>query len=197
MSAKVALTFDDGPNPQATPQILSVLKNHKVKATFFVVGKNVENYPEITKQIASNSHEIEVHSWDHSISGFFKTPMKLKTELEKTKELVKSQTGQNPTYFRPPWGVTTPWISKGAKLANLKTIRWTLDSHDSWLAFAPSTKSIVSSLSVKLKEKDIVLFHDGQGTTARPRQTTLDSVDEFIKMAKSKKFQFVTLKNLK
>lgn len=117
----IALTFDDGPHPVYTPQLLDLLKRYDVKATFFVVGSKVEKYPYIIKRMNEEGHAIGIHHYEHK-SNWVLTPRQLQKQLEQTAAAISHCTGRRPTLYRPPWGhfnITTPFISK-----NYRTILW-------------------------------------------------------------------------
>ena len=105
---KVALTFDDGPDPKATPQLLELLKREEVPATFFCVGKNVVAHPEIAKRIAAEGHLLGNHSYTHPWYVSVLGGAALRGEMERTQDAIESASGVRPRYFRPPSGMTGP-----------------------------------------------------------------------------------------
>ncbi len=153
--SKIHLTFDDGPHPIITPQILEVLKNHNQKAVFFCVGKNIEQFPEIIKQIIEQGHDIGNHSYSHSIGFDFMSSQKVNDELEKTNNLIEQFTGKSNRLFRPPYGVTNPNIAKAVKQLGMKTIGWSIRSLDT-----VKSPSVVQKRLMNVKPGDIILFHD-------------------------------------
>jgi peptidoglycan/xylan/chitin deacetylase (PgdA/CDA1 family) len=167
--SKIHLTFDDGPHPIITPQILEVLKSHNQKAIFFCIGKNIEQYPEIIKQIIEQGHEIGNHSYSHSIGFDFMSTKKVSTELEKTNDLIKQFTGKSNHLFRPPFGVTNPNIAKAVKQLGMKTIGWSIRSLDS-----VKSKPVIMKRIQKANLGDIVLFHD-------TKEHTLEILEEFLR----------------
>lgn len=189
----IALTFDDGPNPKTTPQILSILNKLGIKATFFIVGANAQKYPSLLKQIARENHQVETHSFDHSPALFVSSPQKIEKDLKKTKEIIQKITGKTPTFFRPPWGITTPWMKKAAAKLNLTVIKWTIDSKDSWLFPKPNAVKIASNVLQKLEDSAIILLHDGNGTAQTERKETALALPLIIEGAKKSGFAFATL----
>ncbi|MCX6384424.1 MAG: polysaccharide deacetylase family protein, partial [Actinobacteria bacterium] len=124
----VFLTFDDGPNEPCTSQILDILKKFHVRASFFVCGKNAEYYMQVTKKIIKEGHIIANHTYSHS--RFLTYAGLLPKEIEKTKKIIQEITGKNSNYFRPPWGIVTPWLKKYLKIHDYKLVLWDVDTHD-------------------------------------------------------------------
>lgn len=182
---RVALTFDDGPNPETTEQILEVLKKENVKATFFMLGKNVGKYPQIVKKAKDENHEIETHGQTHFSLLSLLPPQKITSELKKSIAIIQETTGAKPAFFRPPHGFKTSWMTKAAAKLNLKTITWTIDTFD-WKEKNP-TKII--KRCQKAGGGDIILMHDTKEITTR----TLPTI---IKLLKAKGFKLVTLKEI-
>jgi len=158
--SKIQLTFDDGPHPEITPEILKILKKYNQKAIFFCIGKNIEKYPEIAKQIIAEGHLIGNHSFSHSYFFDFFGTKKVVEELEKTNRLIKNISGKDCQIFRPPYGVTNPNIAKAVKILNLRIIGWSIRSMDT----VKNKKQVLKRLK-KAKPGDIVLFHDTKKDT--------------------------------
>ena len=112
LEKEIALSFDDGPNREYTPQVLSILAQHNAPATFFVIGKNIQGNESILKQIDAEGHTIGNHSYTHSFFVDFKSLQGFKNELNQTAERVFKITGKRMKLFRPPYGVTTPNLAK-------------------------------------------------------------------------------------
>jgi len=172
--SKVQLTFDDGPHPEITPEILKILKKYNQKAVFFCIGKNIEKYPEIAKQIIAEGHTIGNHSFSHSYFFDFFGTKKVIEELEKTNRLIKNISGKDCQIFRPPYGVTNPNIAKAAKILNLQIVGWSVRSLDT----VKNKKQVLKRLE-KLKPGDIVLFHD-------TKSKTLEISEDFLRSNKTK-----------
>ncbi len=157
MPEKVFLTFDDGPNEPYTSQILDILKEFEAKASFFVCGKSVEYFPDVVQRIMNEGHAIGNHAYSHSMiltfTGF------LRREIEKTTEIIQKVTGVRTNFFRPPWGVATPWVKSYLKANNYKLILWDINSYD-W-AKAPA-RVIEEMVLKKIKPDSVVLLHDGK-----------------------------------
>jgi len=158
----ISITFDDGPNPEFTPKVLKLLKEHNAKASFFLIGKNAEKYPEIVRQIVANGHSIGNHSYSHSKNfGLFSTE-KVAAELKKANSILKDITGKNIKMFRPPFGVTNPNIKKTLKNTGHFSIGWSKRSFDTTNL---SEKKILSRIISNLKKGDIILLHDSSAKT--------------------------------
>ncbi len=167
--SKIHLTFDDGPHPEITPQILKILNKYNQKAVFFCTGKNIEQYPEIAKQIVNEGHAIGNHSYSHSYYFDFFATTKVIAELEKTNQLIKELTGKDCKIFRPPYGVTNPNIAKAVKILNLQVIGWNIRSLDT----VKDKKQVLRRLQ-KAKTGDLILLHD-------TKKQTPEILDEFLR----------------
>ena len=154
---EIAITFDDGPNKEYTLKVLDILKKHNAVATFFCVGKNIEQHPTIIKKIIAEGHLIGNHSYSHSnYFGFFNTK-KVIAEIEKTNQLVKILTNKQVTYFRPPFGVTNPSISKALKHTKHLTFGWNIRSLDTVIS---NEQKIINRITNKVQPGSIILLHD-------------------------------------
>lgn len=154
---KPLLTFDDGPHPVYTVQVLEILKKYKIKAMFFCIGKHVDKYPELAQKIREEGHWMGNHTYDHSISSTFFGWRKYSKQINRTNEAIIAATGQATTLFRPPFGVTNPSIAKAIKSCGMKTIGWNLRTFDT---VTDDVDKIIDKISNNLNEKSIVLFHD-------------------------------------
>ncbi len=153
----VSITFDDGPNPEFTPKVLSLLKKYEVKACFFLIGKNAGKYPELVNQILAEGHIIGNHSYSHSKNFGFFTSEKITSELNKTKDLLKQITGKETLLFRPPFGVTNPNIKKALKTTHYQSIGWSKRSLDTTNI---SQEKILNRITANLQKGDVILLHD-------------------------------------
>ena len=151
----IAITFDDSPNEDITPKILSLLKRHQAKATFFCVGKHIETHQEITQKIAEEGHTIGNHTYSHSpFFGFFGV-QKVVTELQRTNGIISDSIKKTPLLYRPIYGVTNPSIKKAVKQLGLTSIGWNVRSLDTVLGEKQALHRIK-----KVKAGDIILLHD-------------------------------------
>jgi peptidoglycan-N-acetylglucosamine deacetylase len=158
----IAITFDDGPSAY-TPTILEVLKNNNAKASFFCVGKNILDKPEIVANIIEDGHIIGNHTFSHSRDFGFKSSKTILQEIEKTNEIILKLTGSLPKYFRPPFGVTNPNVSKAIEKSTLQLIGWNIRSFDT---VTESETKIYNRIIRQIKPGSIILLHDTSEKTA-------------------------------
>lgn len=171
----IAITFDDGPNPQFTPQVLALLKKYRAQATFFLIGKNVEKHPEIAKQIVNEGHTIGNHTYSHSGKiGFFSTK-KLVEEIEKTDQIFQKFIEKTPLLFRPPFGVTNPNINKALQKTGHTSIGWSKRSFDTTRI---SEERIFDRVTDKLQKGDVILLHDQSQKTVAVLERLLLFIQE-------------------
>ena len=156
----VALTFDDGPHSQVTPLVLDVLARYNVKATFFCVGKQAENYPDLIRRAHEEGHLLANHSYEHSQSFFFFGPSRTDRSIRRTGEAIHRITGCYPRYYRAPVGIKTPPQALAAwkqKLAFIGWTRWPGDGGPQRLT-APKIRRLLSAA----QDGDIIVLHDGK-----------------------------------
>lgn len=161
---QVALTFDDGPDPEITPQVLSILKEYGVQATFFCIGHKVASYPALVRQIVEEGHLVGNHSFSHSYWIDFKTPPGFRKEIIDCREAIHAAAGVMPRFFRPPYGVTTPALASAVKAENVTVIGWDVRSLDGLLR---DERQILQRIEAQLKPGSIILLHDTN--PAQPR----------------------------
>lgn len=191
----VALTFDDGPSPVWTPQILDELKRADAKATFFMLGKHAARYPEIVQRVAQEGHEIENHSYTHHVLIYYKMD-ELEREIRDTEEIIKKLTGRTTKFFRPPKAWLTKKEKKKIKAMGYKTILWTLNAKD-WVDF--DDRYILKYIVRHVRPGDIILFHDGGGaftTEGGDRHETVKTISRLVQSLKEKGYKFVTINEL-
>lgn len=158
----VALTFDDGPDPEYTPQILDILKEKNVKATFFVIGKKAERYPDLVKRIDEEGHIVANHSYSHHYFLPFFLSSGLTDDLRKCNEAIEQIIYKTPLFFRPPFGVTTPRYGGAIRKNALSSIGWSLRTLDTK---AKTKYQLIDKVISSLKKGDIILLHDRLGVT--------------------------------
>lgn len=160
---QIAITFDDGPS-LITPQILALLRKYDAKATFFCIGKNIEKHPDILCQIDKQGHLIGNHSFSHSHFFDFFGKKKIIEELVDTDEIIKKYTGKQVRFFRPPYGVTNPAISKALRSTKHNVIGWNIRSLDGVLK---NEEIIYKRIIKRVSPGGIILLHDTSLTTVR------------------------------
>lgn len=153
----IAITFDDGPHPEFTPQVLDVLKKYHAKATFFCIGKHIEAHPSIFERIINEGHVVGNHTFSHDNRfGFFNTK-KVISELEQTNATVKKLTGLTMQLYRPAFGVTNPRINKALQLLQLQSVGWNKRSLDTTVL---NKDKVLNRVTKNLKKGDVILLHD-------------------------------------
>jgi len=187
----VALTFDDGPNPKYTPAILDLLKQYDVKATFFVLGKHAQKYPEILKRESLEGHEIGNHTFSH-INIKKSSDTKIQEEFLKTQNIVFSITEVMPKNFRPPYGLYNKSLINMIEGFGAKIVIWstTQDSRD-WSN--PGVNKIVKEVLTKTKNGDIILLHDH---VEYKESNTVEALKIILPELKKKGYKFVTISEL-
>jgi peptidoglycan/xylan/chitin deacetylase (PgdA/CDA1 family) len=152
----IALTFDDGPHPQATAPLLDVLSRCEVRATFFLLGERAAQSPELVREIAGRGHEVGVHGWTHDYT-LGRGPRAVLRELRRTTELIEGLVGQRPIWYRPPYGVLSGsalWACRGA---GLRPVLWSAWGHDWELQPGPQ---IATRVLAQLGPGGTVLLHE-------------------------------------
>jgi peptidoglycan/xylan/chitin deacetylase (PgdA/CDA1 family) len=155
---RVALTFDDGPDPRSTIALLDLLRESKVQAAFFCIGKRVAAHPELVARISREGHLVGNHSYSHSNATNLFTVGHLREELQRTQTAIQNSTGSAPECFRPPMGLSNPRIFRAAHELGLKVVGWTARGLDTRTT---DPHRIVNRIIRQLKPGAIVLLHDG------------------------------------
>ncbi len=192
---KVVLTFDDGPSEAFTPEILKILAEKKVFATFFLVGKHVEQYPEIAKQIVDQGHEVGNHTYGH-ITVPNSPPPQLTAQIMRTNLIILQQAGTYPLYLRPPRGLYDMRMRRIAKLLGQELVLWSLSSQD-WHPRA-TTAGVIRRVLDRVSPGDIILFHDSgsllnsEGSSRRP---TVEALGPIIDGLREKGLDVVKLED--
>jgi peptidoglycan/xylan/chitin deacetylase (PgdA/CDA1 family) len=160
---KVALTFDDGPWPVQTRQVLKVLHRYHAKATFFMIGNLVERYPSIAQEVHKAGMPIGDHSWSHPLDPTFAElpPHRLSTEIMQTADQLRTTTGVEPYLFRPPGGSYDDEVLTEAHNDGMRTVTWSIDPSD-YLA-SKTKKELAAYILHRVRPGSIVLMHDGGG----------------------------------
>lgn len=182
----VAMTFDDGPSNKLTPKLLDLLKQRGIKATFFVIGKNVADSPDIAKRIVDEGHEIANHSWTHPQLTKL-SPAGFASEISQTNEAIEKATGVRPVLMRPPYGAINASLTKRLNEEyGLTVVLWSVDPLD-WKI--RNSEHVSSHIIKSTMPGAIILSHDIHATTVDAMPTTLDAL-----LAKG--YKFVTVSQL-
>jgi peptidoglycan-N-acetylglucosamine deacetylase len=193
-SDSIAITFDDGPNPEYTPQLLDLLKKYDVKASFFVVGSKVKANPDIIKRMSQEGHTIGIHHYNH-ISSWILSPFHLKKQLQLTEQAIQDCTNEKVTFYRPPWGhfnISSLRLSK-----RYKVILWSNIFGD-WKE-AKGKNGLIKQLLQVTEAGSVLLLHDcGEtlGADSLAPHYMLKSLEIYLQENINKGTNFITLKKV-
>ena len=181
----VALTFDDGPDPVFTPKLLDLLREKDVKATFFVIGKRADQYPEIVRRAWAEGHLVGNHTWSHDSLFCFLMPGRLRAEIECGTESVRRSCGSRPRLFRSPVGLRHPLLAPYLENAGLEYISWTIRTLDT---FTANSSVLAQRILNKAASGDIILLHDH---LPRGTEAMLQALPQVIDELRQRGFEFV------
>jgi peptidoglycan/xylan/chitin deacetylase (PgdA/CDA1 family) len=186
----VALTFDDGPNPEFTPEVLDILDKYHVKATFFMIGSEMEKYPEIVKEVVARGHVIGNHTYTHPHDIELDTEAQVIRELDQCEQVIERMTGRRTHLFRPPRGLVDSTVFTIAEEEGYRTILWTVsaDHHD-----APTPKLMAQRVLKHIRPGGIILAHDGRFCT---RWKDVAATPMIIEELSKQGYQFLTIPEL-
>ena len=191
---KIALTFDDGPQAAYTPQILDILKTHNVKATFFLIGKNVEASPELAKRILEEGHLIGNHTYTHPDLRL-QNKEQIRQQMLKTEKAIHNATGYNPHLFRPPYGMDNSQVFLEVGSSGYVIVKWSVSGLNG-RQDAPFNK-IVKRVVDNTENGSIILLHDGNRLSNKTdRSQIVKALPIIIETLKEKGYQFVTIDEL-
>lgn len=179
---KIALTFDDGPHPVYTPLLLEGLRERGVKASFFLIGKNIEGNEEIVKQMAEQGNIVGNHTYNH-VKVKDLPPEQACEEMKKTSDLVEKITGETTCYIRPPFG---EWDEKLDCGMDMISVMWTIDPLD-WTT--KNVSQVVNKVVTEAEENDIILLHDCYASS-------VEAAFQIIDQLQAEGFEFVTVEEL-
>ncbi len=160
--AVVALTFDDGPNPRATPQILDTLGAAGVTATFFVLGRHADRWPALVRRMRDEGHGVENHGYYHR-KLTFRTPGYIRDDIARGSDAINRAASVQPTLFRAPHGQRNPWVTRIARAQGQRMVGWTLGV---WDTDRPGARVIAERVVRGATSRAIILLHDGDGYDA-------------------------------
>lgn len=187
----IGLSFDDGPCPTQTPEILDLLKEYGAKATFFTIGQQLERFPDLARRELMEGHELANHTYSHRYFNA-KTPIEvIESEIKQAQDIQEKQLGTTPRLFRPPGGYYNDRVVKAAKDEGYRLIlwSWTQDTKD-WRK--PGVNKIVNKVLNNVKGGDIILFHD----RVEGRSQTADALRRILPELKKQGYSFVTISDL-
>ncbi len=193
--SRIALTFDDGPNEPYTSQVLNMLGQYKIKATFFVIGQNARRYPEVCRRIVAAGNVIGNHSYHHHKSLCLRWGQAAARDIELAHQAIYECTGFEPKLFRPPYGFRTPWLMRTVRHLGYTVVTWDNMTGD-WKA-DKSGEEIGQTIVQQAKPGSVIVLHDGRDS--RPnydRSQMLQALPFVIETLKDKGFDFVTIPEL-
>jgi peptidoglycan-N-acetylglucosamine deacetylase len=186
----VALTFDDGPNPEATPRILDSLGERGVRATFFVLGRHAERWPALVRRMADEGHRLGNHGYHHR-KLHLKSPAYVRDDLELGTRAIEGACGVRPRLFRAPHGFRSPWVTAIARKMGQETVGWSLGV---WDSAKPGVEAIVERTLRGAHPGAILLLHDGDGyDPAGDRTQTAQAVPQIADRCTARGLRFVTI----
>lgn len=190
---EVAITFDDGPHPQYTREMLAILKREHVPATFFLVGKKVKVFPEVAREIVADGHEVGFHGFTHR-SLWMKSRRTLLDEVENSRRAFRDVLDFEPKLFRPPYGIRGPSILKMARSLGWKTIFWTRAGWD-WTDI--SGEEVARRALKRPRPGSILLLHDSDGPSLEAdRKRTVVALEIIIREFRSQGFSFARVSEI-
>jgi peptidoglycan-N-acetylglucosamine deacetylase len=190
----VALTFDDGPDPQVTPSILDALAGAGARATFFTIGRHLQKHRDIAVRALREGHEIGNHSWMHSyFQNFYRTNHQ-RSDVDRSTRLIQELSGSNAEpLYRSPVGLKSPALARVAHARRLRVIAWSLHSRDTFTRDADATAAVVLS---RVAPGDIVLMHDGHERDGRHRGTAAGALPAILGGLRERGLKCVTVSEL-
>jgi peptidoglycan-N-acetylglucosamine deacetylase len=189
-SRKIALTFDDGPNDLHTLDLVETLDQHRVRATFFMIGQFVRERPGIAREVARAGHVIGNHTFTHP-NLIFCSPAQVGLQLDDCERVLTDAVGEHSRLFRPPYGGRLPHVLRAARKRSLATVMWSVSSQD-WSL--PTTDRIEEQVAGHIRGGDVVLMHDGGNHRLGTfRGHTVEAANTLIRRFKDEGFEFVTV----
>ena len=189
-SRQIALTYDDGPNDAHTPRLLEVLAKHNVHATFFLIGRYVEQRPQIVRAIVQGGHVVGNHTFTHPLL-IFGSEAEIRQELTHCRSALRDAIGEPSDLFRPPFGGRRPAVLRIARELGLEPVMWNLTGYD-WSA--PPAEEIERKVAKQMRGGDVILLHDGgHKQMGADRSQTVIATDHLIARYKTEGYEFVTI----
>ncbi|MFQ5604332.1 MAG: polysaccharide deacetylase family protein [bacterium] len=189
---KIALTFDDGPQPTYTPQLLDILSKHAVPATFFLIGQHIEKNVELAERTVQAGHEVGNHTFSHPYL-FRLSDADMLSEIRRTDALLRNLDGAAPKFLRPPMGLFSRRVLNLVEQAGYKSVVGDVYPRDPHL---PGKNKILQRVLSRVVNGSIIILHDGGNTEQVDRSQTVWAVDRLVPQLRERGFQFVTLSDL-
>lgn len=193
-SRRIALTFDDGPDPEVTPAVLDALARHGAQATFFSIGRALEEHPELARRVVAEGNELGNHSWRHSRWQNLLGADGHAREIERGERAIAAVTGSQETpLYRPPIGLKSPQLARVASRRQLTLVAWSLHSRDTR---SSDPMQVARHVLDKVRPGDIVLMHDGHDRPGRHRPTCAQALPPILQGLGAKGLRCVTVSDL-
>jgi len=205
-SRKLAITFDDGPNPAITPKLLDLLDRYQARATFFLIGRFVRECPDLVRETLARGHALGNHTDTHP-NLFWLSPAQIRDQLRRCNDAIGAASGMPPNWFRPPFGMRNPWLAAAARESNLRVAMWTLIPGD-WMEKPPEwlirRMQPIANRSRQIPDNganlpaprtgDILCLHDGAHRGLNGDRTrTLAALEYWLPRWRDLGLQFVTM----
>ena len=191
---QIALTYDDGPNDPHTLKLLEVLAKHSVHTTFFMIGRYVQQRPEIARAVAHAGHVIGNHTFTHPLL-IFTSEVQTRTELLDCRSALQDVIGKHSNLFRPPFGGRRPATLRIARELGLQPVMWNVTGYD-WNA--PPATVIENKVARQMRGGDVILLHDGgHRTMGADRAQTVIATDNLIRRYRDQGYEFVTVDEMR
>jgi peptidoglycan-N-acetylglucosamine deacetylase len=189
-SRQIALTYDDGPNDPHTLHLLEVLAKHSIQATFFLIGRYVQQHPEIVREIVHAGHVVSNHTFTHPLLTF-KSEAEIRQELSQCHSALQQAISEPSNLFRPPFGGRRPAVLRVARELGLEPVMWNVTGYD-WNA--PPAEAIEHKVARQIRGGDVILLHDGgHKQMGADRSQTVIATDHLIVRYKREGYEFVTI----
>lgn len=185
---EIALTFDDGPSPLYTEQILQILQSYHIHATFFEIGQQVQGYPKLAREVIAAGNLIGNHSWNHPQLTLL-TAAQIQWQMNTTNQIIQQATGEKPFLMRPPYGAINPFVRTELAQMGFLPVLWNIDTVD-WSL--PGTSTIINTAVSQAHNGAIILMHDGGGN----RSETVAALPTIITALQQRGFRFVTIQDM-
>lgn len=187
---QIALTYDDGPNDAHTLRLLEVLAKHEVRATFFLIGRYVQQRPEIAREVVRSGHVVGNHTFTHPLL-IFKTDAEIREELRQCRQSLLDAIGEHSNLFRPPFGGRRPGTLRVARDLGLEPIMWNVTGYD-WNG--PPAAVIERKISNRVRGGAVILLHDGgHKQMGADRSQTVLATDHLVSRYRGEGYEFVTI----
>jgi len=189
-SKKLALTFDDGPSATNTPRLLETLAKHEVRATFFLIGLHVQQYPQIVRELVQAGHVIGNHTFTHP-NLIFASSRQTRMQIQECERVLADTVGEHSNLFRPPFGGRRPRSLRIARELGLIPVMWNVTAYD-WNS--NGAEKIQANIAGQVRGGDVILLHDGSHSSmTADRSATIVATERVIQKYKSAGYTFVTI----